>query len=152
MGDYLIDLFFEPVPKEVRGKYKLVVFLIRLSEALIVVGLAEPWYTSRAFGATFNGFSTGSGKLILAILVASNILSWWRPLKVPMSRYAWGMALVGVATFLLAYNQTSGNPDDRFVLEAGIYVTMAGGILRFVLGGFLGHQIEKEERVLGFGR
>jgi hypothetical protein len=148
MGDYLIDLFFEPVPKDVRGKYKLLVYLIRVSEALILIGLALPWYHSRAFGATFSGVATDSGKLILLILVASNILSWWRPLRVPMSRYAWGMALVGVVTFLLTYGETGGDPDDRFVLESGLYVTMAGGVLRFVLGGFLGHQLEQYEKVM----
>jgi len=148
MGDYLLDLFFEPVPKDVRGKYKLVVYLIRVSEALIIVGVALPWYTSRAFGATFRGATTGSGKLILVILVASNFLSWWRPLRVPMSRYAWGMALVGVVTFMLAYGETGGDADGRFVLESGIYVTMAGGVLRFILGGFLGHQLEQYEKVM----
>jgi hypothetical protein len=146
MGDYLVDLFFDPVPKDVRGKYKLLIYLIRLSEALILVGVGWVWQTSKAFGAEHTGGALSAGRVILVLLVASSIISWWRPFRVRMSQYAWGMAFVGVVTFLLAYD--ARNPGDGFVPGAGPYITMAGGVLRFVLGYWLGHQLEKEEKAM----
>jgi hypothetical protein len=148
MGDYLINLFFEPVPKDVRGKYKLVVILIRISEAMVIFGVGLPWYYSRALGAEHSGLSTGSGRVILLLLVGSNILLSWRPWRVPLSQYAWGMAFVGAVSFVLAYNYASGDPQDIFGLMVGIYLTIAGCVLRFVLGCFLGHQLQKEEKVM----
>ena len=147
MGDFLLDLLFDPVPRSVRGKYKLAVILLRITEALILLGVGWEWYTSEAFGASFRGVTTGTGRVILIAMIASDILSWWRPFKAKLSQYALGMALAGIITFMGAYGFAT-QPHEGFVILAGAWITFGGGLLRFVVCSVLANRIGTEEKVL----
>ncbi|HLF79124.1 MAG TPA: hypothetical protein VJB57_16710 [Dehalococcoidia bacterium] len=144
MEEYL----FGPIPEDLSFSGKVLFYVIRLSEGIILFGVTQPWYSSRAFGdfATVDGLETDSGKLIVAVVLIGAVLPVLRPVNEPLSRYAWGLAFVGVVTLLLAYNEATGDPEDAFALKYGIYITMAGGALRAGLGVWLGMVLERYEK------
>jgi hypothetical protein len=144
MEEYLIG----DIPEGLSLGGKLLLYFIRLSEGIIIFGVFSPWLTSRAFGAEQSGWDLGGGKLIIAAVLIGATVGYLHIDKVPLSRVALGASFVGIIALLLAYSEADAETRKAFDLEFGIYLTMAGGVLRAVLGYVLYMQLQKHEQVI----
>jgi hypothetical protein len=144
MEEYL----FGEIPADLSLSGKLMFYLIRLSEGMIIYGVFSPWLESRAFGAQQSGWDLGEGKLIIAVVLIGATVGYMHIDRVPLSRVALGASLVGVLTFLLAYTDAGSDTRKLFDLQVGIYITMAGGVLRAVLGYVLHLQLQMHEQLM----
>jgi hypothetical protein len=144
MEEYL----FGDIPDDLSLGGKLLFYFIRLSEGMIILGVFSPWLESRAFGAQQSGWDLGAGKLIIATVLIGATVGYLHMARVPLSRVALGASLVGVLTFVLAYSEAGSDTRKLFDLQWGLYVTMAGGVLRAVLGYVLHLQLQKHEQLM----